>query len=481
MTTRFEHVRRERAIVCAVAVALVLLRSFVATYYEGFYFDSDQAIVGLMARHLSRFHHFPLFYYSLNYLLAVQAWIIAPFFLVARSSVAVMRLPIVALNAGVAVALISMLSSELRLRPALAFVAALPFVMPSAGAAYQLLEVAGASVEPLSYVLALWWLRRRPIAFGVLLAIGYLHREFTIFALPALILVEWRDWLERVRTDRRYIASLLGGFVSVWILAGVLKASAAPGGIGLQVASLRGQMCLDWASVKANVQALVAEALPALFGLQPLPLSALRMTTPVVAGSFAVGYIVFAGLIVMLTRFLRHRAVPAFAGYLILVGVFTAGVYPLSCQVMLHAPPLFRYLLLCLFIPVGLIGMFLAGETSRVMRAIVAGVVLVWSAANLADTVRVMRTAVADPPLNEHRALVDYLLSHRVRYARAIYWDAYVVDFLSRERVITASTDVVRIPEYQEEVDAHAPDAVMLQRMPCEGTERVASWCVQKP
>jgi len=107
--------------------------------------------------------------------------------------------------------------------------------------------------------------------------------------------------------------------------------------------------------------------------------------------------------------------------------------------------------------------------------------VLVWSAANLADTVRVMRTAVADPPLNEHRALVDYLLSHRVRYARAIYWDAYVVDFLSRERVITASTDVVRIPEYQEEVDAHAPDAVMLQRMPCEGTERVASWCVQKP
>ena len=103
MTTRFEHVRRERAIVCAVAVALVLLRSFVATYYEGFYFDSDQAIVGLMARHLSRFHHFPLFYYSLNYLLAVQAWIIAPFFLVARSSVALMRLPIVALNAGVAV------------------------------------------------------------------------------------------------------------------------------------------------------------------------------------------------------------------------------------------------------------------------------------------------------------------------------------------------------------------------------------------
>src|SRR5262249_38624914 len=149
--------------------------------------------------------------------------------------------------------------------------------------------------------------------------IGYLHREFTVFALPAVILVEWRDWWERVRSDRRYLASLVGGFASVWIVVGILKASAAPGGIGLQVASLRGQMCFDWMSVRGNVQALVAEALPALFGLQPLPLSALRMTTPVVAGSFTAGYTVLAALAVLLIRFLRHRAVPAFAGYLILV------------------------------------------------------------------------------------------------------------------------------------------------------------------
>src|SRR5258706_7798353 len=95
--------RRQRALIGALVVALVALRGFVATYYEGFYFDSDQAIVGLMARHIAAFHHFPVFYYSLNYLLAVQAWIAAPFFWIARSSVGVMRFPFLVMNAAVAV------------------------------------------------------------------------------------------------------------------------------------------------------------------------------------------------------------------------------------------------------------------------------------------------------------------------------------------------------------------------------------------
>src|SRR5229473_7132896 len=98
--------RRQRVLLGALVVALVLLRSFVATYYEGFYFDSDQAIVGLMARHMSRFERFPLFYYSLNYILGVQAWIIAPFFWLGRSSVTLARMPFVLLNAVVAVCLV---------------------------------------------------------------------------------------------------------------------------------------------------------------------------------------------------------------------------------------------------------------------------------------------------------------------------------------------------------------------------------------
>src|SRR6266404_1300512 len=109
--------RRQRALIGALVVALVVLRSFVATYYEGFFFDSDQAIVGLMARDLSRFQRFPLFYYSLNYMLGVQAWIIAPFFWLARSSVTLARVPFVALNALVAVWLVRRFTRRVGLAP----------------------------------------------------------------------------------------------------------------------------------------------------------------------------------------------------------------------------------------------------------------------------------------------------------------------------------------------------------------------------
>src|SRR5260221_942457 len=105
----------------AIAVALVLLRAVVPTAYEGFYFDSDQAIIGLMAKHLSGFERFPLFYDGLNYILGVEAWIIAPFFWIARPTVAVMRVPLVALNAFVAVWLIAAFRRRVGLRPFLGF------------------------------------------------------------------------------------------------------------------------------------------------------------------------------------------------------------------------------------------------------------------------------------------------------------------------------------------------------------------------
>ena len=474
----------KRTAIFALAIALVLLRSFVATRYEAFFFDSDQAIVGLMARHLSRFHHVPVFYYSLNYILAVQAWIAAPFFWVARSSVGVLRLPFVMLNVGVALALVTMLARELAIDPWLAFVAALPFVVPTPATANQMLELAGANVEPVAYVLGLWALRRKPIAFGVLLGVGYLHREFTIFAVPALLVAEWREWTGSPASSARRAAQMAAGFAVVYALVGLAKTRSGAGGIGLQAASLAGQMCLTWGDLADHARALVSEALPTLFGMMPAPLSAFRMTTDLVAGSFRVWWVVVGGLALIVIR----RSGPArrsdrtgFALYLTMVGAFTALAYPLSCNVALHTPPLLRYLLLAVLLPVGLTAWLLARERSPIWRGVVVSLMLVWSAANLADNVRLVRTTVADPPVSEHRILVDYLLAHHVRYARAIYWDAYMVDFLSRERVIAASTDIIRIPEYQEEVDAHAADAVMLQRMPCSGDERVASWCVQRP
>lgn len=487
--------RRERALVCALAVALVILRGFVATSYEGFFFDSDQAIVGLMARRLSNFQQFPLFYYGLNYLLAVEAWIIAPVFWIARSSVAAMRLPFVALNALAAVWLIRSLIRYLALRPGIAFVTAVPFIIPTPAAANQLLDLAGACVEPFIYVLLLWKLRGRPLAFGALLAVAFLHREFAIFTVPALVLVEGRRWLPWSRENLRRLARAAGGFGIVWLIVDDLKMHLAGGALALQVVSLRGQMCLDAAELVRHARALLTEALPALYGARRMPLSAFRMNSPVVAGWPIVGWAVAAALALMLARLAWGQSQGSESGvtvggpgqdlgfgpYLAWVAALVACAYPLSCNVTPGGLPLFRYLLLALLLPVGCAAAFMQRERSPLLRGVVTSVFVLWGAANLVDNVRVIRAAIADPPLSEHRVLVDYLIDQRIHYARAIYWDAYVVDFLARERVITASVDVIRIPEYQKSVDEHARAAVTLERLPCEGRERVASWCIQRP
>ena len=53
-------------------MGIVLLRVAVPLCFEQV-FDSDQAVVGLMAKRLSEFRSFPLFFYGQNYMLAVQA------------------------------------------------------------------------------------------------------------------------------------------------------------------------------------------------------------------------------------------------------------------------------------------------------------------------------------------------------------------------------------------------------------------------
>jgi hypothetical protein len=479
--------RRELATCIVAAIALVLLRCLLPTVYEGFYFDSDQAIVGLMAKRAAEFREFPLFYAGLNYILAVEAWIITPFFWIGRPSVALLRVPLVAMNVAVGLWLMLATSRRLALRPSLAFVAVLPFILPTPATATTLLEAAGACVEPFVYVLLLWQFRRRPLLFGAVLAVGYLHREFVIFALPALVIAErgYRSWWTRPALTHAARAAF--AFALVYLVVDDVKMHLSGGAVLLQTAALRGQMCIDADSV-SRVRALVTGAYPALVGGVPTNLQQIRMNTPLVTGYTAVGWLVAATLALMLARIVVARRAapetappePGFAAYLAWIGLFTAAAYPLSCNVVLGGPPVLRYLLLGVLLPIGIAATFFQRERSARLRAAGAALFMLWAGANLFDHARLVRATVAQPPLNEHRVLADFLVEQRIRYARAMYWDAYIVDFLSRERVVVTAWDVMRIEDYQRQVEDHAADAWLLERLPCEGGVRIASWCVKR-
>jgi hypothetical protein len=352
----------------------------------------------------------------------------------------------------------------------------------------QLLETAGACVEPFVYVLLLWRLRPRPLAFGAMLAVGFLHREFTIFAVPALVIVEAASGATLDRDNLRRLGWIAGGFAMVWIVVDAIKLHQAGLSLGLQASSLAGQMCMTPTELQGKAATVFTQALPVLYGGTFTHLLDFRMNTALNAGSATIGWMIalsLAGMFLRVTwlwsRRPRFDSADAFFVYLALIGVFTAAAYPLSCNIIPGQPPLLRYLLLGLLLPVGCFGAFMRRETSRVLRTLAALVFLVWGAANLVDNVRLIRASAADPPANEHRVIADYLVQHQIRYARAIYWDAYAIDFLARERVIVSSVDVIRIPAYKHLVDEHNSSAYNLPRVPCSGGPQIASWCVQPP
>ena len=73
------------------------------------------------------------------------------------------------------------------LRPWHGLVASLFFVFAPPFTSAHLVEAGGGNIEPFVYVLLLWPLRERPFLFGAVLALGFLNREFTIYAVPVLL------------------------------------------------------------------------------------------------------------------------------------------------------------------------------------------------------------------------------------------------------------------------------------------------------
>src|SRR5688500_10012079 len=180
---------RERWMVALLVVCIVVIRSAAFVFWEETQFDSDQAVMGLMAKHLSEGRAFPVFFYGSNHILAVQAWLAAPVFLLAGVSVTALKLPILAINIAIALLLLRCLERYAGMRPAAALVPVLFFALPAPVTAAHLLEPSGGNVEPLLYALLMWMTRRRSGWWVLFFGIGFLQLEFTLYALGTLLAI----------------------------------------------------------------------------------------------------------------------------------------------------------------------------------------------------------------------------------------------------------------------------------------------------
>ena len=467
----------ELRIALLAGALLVIARSLVFAVYEHALFDSDQAILGLMAKHISEGRAYPLFIYGQPYLLAIESWMAVPFFWVAGPTVFALRASLIAWNIAVVALIIVGLHRYSGLRPALALVASLFLAFPPPDTVADLVDAGGGNIEPFLWVLVLWFVRARPFWFGSVLAIGFLNREFVIYAVPVLLAGQW--WsrtLFQMSTIRAWLFSLVA-FLAVWQGAQALvpySDGMGPGTDGALPTATRGQLENLSQRAQFEVRGLPARAMTVLTAGVGGLLGG-RQTASEPQGRNWVGIVLGLALVAAVVRLAviwrggLTSPVTSFAWYLLGIGVVAAAAYAVTRP---GEDPVRRYMLLSLFIPVGLTALWLTVEPVwRVRQGIVAFVVA-WAIVAGVDNWTLFRRYQSGSVPDPMGEIVSALEARGVSVAEAPYWRAYKLTFLTGERIRVASTDVVRITEYQTLASNTMP-VVRVQDSPCAGGQRV--------
>jgi hypothetical protein len=487
--------QRELRFCLIIAAVIVVLRSIVPLAFEQI-FDSDQAVYGLMTKHLSEFRAFPLFFYGQNYMLGVQSWLAVPFFWIGGPTVAMQRLPLVLVNVAVAWGYVWVFARQ-GLRPRDALAAALPVIAFAPSMSTDLVAALGAGIEPFAYALLLWLIRDRPIAFGALLCFGTLHREFTFLALPALAIVEIGN---RAFWSASSLVKRGAAFAAVWLLVDVLKRNinmlGPSGGEWMSGSAMLGPqtfakwLSFEWSSYAARLRDVVTWGIPDMLGLQAYTIRTYSAPSPLEAGSRVAAVAFVLAVVIAIVRLIwlsRSTAISErrdglrFCAYLAIIAVQNILVYGLNGGIVIGAPAVLRYVIFAPLLPVALLGAFFMVERSTRWATAAAVAITVWAVGNVVDNARMLHDFVRKPPPRPHRILTEYLMGNEIHYVRGRYWDVYVVAFLSREQVMVASTETVRVAAHQAEVERHASETVTLQRQPCDTGRKVGSWCVVRP
>lgn len=472
------HDRRERWIVAGVVAALVLLRSVVFVFWEQSYFDSDQAVIGLMAKHLIEGRAFPLFYYGQHYMLGVEAYLAAPVFLVAGISVATLKFPLLVLNVAAALLLLRILQRDVGLRPWVAAVPTLFFAVPAPAVSAEILAPNGGNFAPFMYAVLIWMTRRRPGWCGFFFGLGFLQREFTLYAFAALLLLEALRGQLFTREGLRLRLTTFRTAAEVWLVIQFLKQYSSAAGPGTSIADLprasnnvvelASRICTDLGTLPGGMLKLFTDHWPVLFGTRPMKLVEFGIESGATQG-FPAAWIGLAALVLLpigaigyrLATERRWRAEYDFCAYLLAIGIFSAIAYVVARCGALHLYIL-RYELLSVLGLIGLGAWFLQVTSSRPLRATWIALACALTLVTGAPHARMLVEYVRHPPVGGKQLVVRHLDARGIKYAISDYWRAYSVTFLTNERIIIAAGDFSRIIEYNRLVDQHRAEAVRL-------------------
>lgn len=486
--------RRLPLLAALAVVALVVVARGVPFMAPGVRMDADQAVMGLMAKHVAEGRAFPLYFYGQDYLLALEAYLAAPMMWLLGPTEVALKLPVLAMNVATACLMAWHAARGVGLPPWLAAVSALPFALPPVVVGSRVMDAMGGNIETPFYALVLWTLRGRRWLFGTVAAVALAHRELVAYPLAALLLLDGcrGAWRSRPTLVRWAVAVL-----SVVVVQGALaqlRPHAAMFGPGTAARDyrttlssaevVRGQICLDVPQWPPRAHLLGREHLPLMAGGLPGPLIDLGVSTGVGQGrpglfAWTIG-LVIVGLAAGWVA--RASSGPGPAGsvdavpgawlpwFLVLCGVLSTMVYGfVSCaNITSHT---LRYNLLVVFVPAGAVMAGLRHRTRAVRAGLTTALLVgVWPSA---DDYRALSAEIARGAWPDPRGRAAAALAAR---GPAAYWGdfrlAYPLTFRGAERFTVASIEHQRIEEYAAR--AQAANAGVLKVSACPGGDRLA-------
>jgi hypothetical protein len=314
------------------------------------------------------------------------------------------------------------------------------------------------------------------------LAIGFLNREFAIYGgIVGLVLDAIRGELFRASGVRHWLL-ILFSFVVVWEGIHALRPYASirgPGTSGEDAAASGEQLANMFARTSVRVAELPARTKQVAAHHLPLLTGGVTMIDGIASqGRDWIGWLLALGAVGATVRIvwlkMRHglpRSDPPsdFGWYLLGAGLVAVAGYLLTRPA---GDVMLRYLLVALLLPVGVTAVWLALERRDAIRwGVVAGM-LIWSAVSGIDHWR-QWARYRDGEPNTIRAVADAIDARGLRVLEAPYWRAYKLTFLTQERVKIASTDVVRIDEYQALARSQGSALRRLSDQPCPDAEPV--------
>jgi hypothetical protein len=432
--------RREVA-ACAVLGAVYL---GVFWWRNGAFLDSDEAVVGLMARHILR-GEFPVFYWGQEYLGAVEAYLAAPFFALFGNSVQALKLvPVLFSIATIPIAAdVLFIAAGRRAAIAGAFV----FAFPPLAFSLWSIKARGGFTETAELGFWLLWMalrmarsqhrQRWAAAFGLTLGVGLWWSYFVVpYAIVAVMV------LLHQRFDLRSYA----------IVVALTVVGAAP-------ALWHNAFTSHWATVVHAIHpdasqtnqpdhAVPAEALdhvehiglPAMMGLHDARVAPFDWSASGVG--FGLAILMLFGLARLLSLSLDFRSLAASQAALgpLLGAVLMVGLY-VNSRFGYEPEP--RYLL-ALWLGVGCCYAAALDTLLEINRWVGAGVALLlvgfqtWHTHFSEKPVDVAQWRVGAPAVVSYAGLIEVLKSRGVTHLHADYWTAERITFESRETIIAA-------------------------------------------